>query len=85
MRSGIKVTLVCISCAEKGSFVVKEMEESEAEETTAKRAQFYRNPTFLGVVIGVGALMLIVIICLLLVAVRAGHLNAAKIHGECNL
>lgn len=70
-----------VTFGEKGSFVVKEMEESEAEETTAKRAHFYRNPTFLGVVIGVGALMLIVIICLLLVAVRAGHLNAAKIHG----
>ena len=51
----------------------------------AKRTKFYRNPTFLGVLIGVGALIVIVIICLLLVAFRAGHLSVAKIHGVFEL
>lgn len=65
--------------------VVKEVENIQSEATTAKTTQFYRNPTFFGVLIGVGALIVIVIVCLLLVAFRAGHLNVAKLHGMCKI
>ena len=68
-----------------GSFIVKEVEEIDSEGTKSKTSQFYRNPTFLGVIIGFGALIVIVIVCLLLVAFRAGHLNVAKIQGMLNL
>lgn len=78
----IIIILACLSSTEKGSFIVKEVEEPKEGPTPEERMQLYRNPTFLGVVVGVGALMFIVIICLLLVAVRAGHLNTSKFHGE---
>lgn len=55
----------------------------ETDPTTGERAQFYRNPTFLGVLIGVGALIVVVIVCLLLVAFRGGHISLDKIHGKC--
>lgn len=63
------------------SVVVKEVVEAGFDETDAKSGKFYRNTTFLGVLIGVGALIVVVIVCLLLVAFRAGHLNVAKIQG----
>ncbi|XP_074633719.1 cell adhesion molecule DSCAML1-like isoform X3 [Acropora palmata] len=65
---------------EKGYFIVKEVEEPKLGSTPERGIQLYRNPTFLGVVMGVGVLMLIVIICLLLIAVRAGYLNTSKFH-----
>lgn len=61
--------------------IVKEVEEPNDIKATPQTSQLYRNPTFLGVLIGVCALIVIVIVCLLLVAFRAGHLNADKIQG----
>lgn len=55
----------------------------EADPTEGSRGQFYRNPTFLGVLIGVSALIVVVIVCLLLVAFRGGHISLDKLHGEC--
>lgn len=78
----INIILAGLSLTEKGSFIVKEVEEPKEGPTPEGRMQLYRNPTFLGVVMGVSVLMLIVIICLLLVAVRAGHLNTSKFHGQ---
>lgn len=78
----IKIILAFLSLTEKGSFIVKEVEEPEVGSTPEGGIQLHRNPTFLGVVMGVGVLMLIVIICLLLIAVRAGHLNTSKFHGQ---
>lgn len=72
------------SYTEGGSVIVKEVEDTGSGEKNANRTQFYRNPTFLGVLIGVGALIVVVIVCLLLVAFRAGHLNVSKIHGMFN-
>lgn len=54
----------------------------EVDPTAGRRGQFYRNPTFLGVLIGVGALIVVVIVCLLLVAFRGGHISIDKIHGK---
>ena len=62
--------------------IVTEEEVEEVDPGTDKRNQFYRNPTFLGVLIGVGALIVVVIVCLLLVAFRGGHISISKIHGK---
>ena len=52
----------------------------ETDPTSGGRGQFYHNATFLGVLISVGALIVVVVIaCLLLVAFRGGH----KLHGKC--
>ena len=71
--------------SDRETVVVKEVVEAGFDETDAKSGKFYRNPTFLGVLIGVGALIVVVIVCLLLVAFRAGHLNVAKIQGTFNI
>ena len=57
------------------------MEESDP--TEGERGQFYHNHAFLGVLIGVGALIVVVIVCLLLVAFRGGHISLEKLHGKC--
>ena len=74
---------ICFS-SDGGSVIVKEIVEPGTDETATTSGQFYRNPTFLGVLIGVGSLIVVVIVCLLLVAFRAGHLNVAKIQGMFN-
>lgn len=66
-----------------GNPIVTEEEVVEVDPTAGRRGQFYRNPTFLGVLIGVGALIVVVIVCLLLVAFRGGHINLDKLHGKC--
>ena len=63
--------------------IVTEEEVEETDPTGGKRGQFYHNPTFLGVLIGVGALIVVVIVCLLLVAFRGGHISLDKLHGKC--
>ena len=69
-----------MSFSEGRKVIVKEVVEPNDTKAT-ETSQLYRNPTFLGVLIGVCALIVIVIVCLLLVAFRAGHLNADKIQG----
>lgn len=63
--------------------IVTEEEVEEADPTAGRRGRFYRNPTFLGVLIGVGALIVVVIVCLLLVAFRGGHISLDKLQGKC--
>ena len=70
-----------MSFSEGRKVIVKEVVEPDDTKGTPQTSQLYRNPTFLGVLIGVCALIVIVIVCLLLVAFRAGHLNADKIQG----
>ena len=70
-----------MSFSEGRKVIVKEVVEPNDTKATPQTSQLYRNPTFLGVLIGVCALIVIVIVCLLLVAFRAGHLNADKIQG----
>ena len=70
-----------MSFSEGRKVIVKEVVEPNDTKATLQTSQLYRNPTFLGVLIGVCALIVIVIVCLLLVAFRAGHLNADKIQG----
>ena len=55
----------------------------ETDPTSGGRGQFYHNATFLGVLISVGALIVVVIVCLLLVAFRGGHISLDKLHGKC--
>ena len=78
----VKTTVfIHLSFSEGRKVIVKEVVEPNDTEGTPPTSQLYRNPTFLGVLIGVCALIVIVIVCLLLVAFRAGHLNADKIQG----
>ena len=77
----VKTTVfIHLSFSEGRKVIVKEVVEPNDTKAT-ETSQLYRNPTFLGVLIGVCALIVIVIVCLLLVAFRAGHLNADKIQG----
>ena len=77
----VKTTVfIDLSFSEGRKVIVKEVVEPNDTKAT-ETSQLYRNPTFLGVLIGVCALIVIVIVCLLLVAFRAGHLNADKIQG----
>lgn len=67
-----------------GSTLIVTLEEAgDIEVPTNKRTQFYRNPAFFGVLIGVGALIVVVIVCLLLVAFRGGRIDLDKFHGNC--
>ena len=78
----VKTTVfIHLSFSEGRKVIVKEVVEPNDTKGTPPTSQLYRNPTFLGVLIGVCALIVIVIVCLLLVAFRAGHLNADKIQG----
>ena len=78
----VKTTVfIDLSFSEGRKVIVKEVVEPNDTKATLQTSQLYRNPTFLGVLIGVCALIVIVIVCLLLVAFRAGHLNADKIQG----
>ena len=63
--------------------IVTEEEVEETDPTAGGRGQFYHNATFLGVLIGVGALIVVVIVCLLLVAFRGGHISLDKLHSKC--
>ena len=63
--------------------VVTEEEVEEIDPTAGRRGQLFRNPTFLGVLISVVALIVVVVVCLLLVAFRGGHISLDKLHGKC--
>ena len=54
----------------------------DVEAAAPKRTPFYRNRAFFGVLIGVAALIVVVIVCLLLVAFRGGRIDLDKFHGN---
>lgn len=62
------------------TLIVTLKEAGDIEVPTNKRTQFYRNPAFFGVLIGVGGLIIVVIVCVLLVAFRGGRIDLDKFH-----
>ena len=77
-----KITIWIFLQLDENTPIVTKVEVEAADPTADRRSQFYRNPTFWGVLIGVGALIVVVIVCLLLVAFRGGHVSFDKIHGN---